>query len=146
MTSSAFGNSRWLEGIVGFLWGVRLSCRQLAETDKSVPAQQRLLDDFQVASGGREHPGRDLQAMSRWADYRNCTVALLRSAHDSQAHAVMRVKGIKDPNTRSFRAQGIVRASGPILTYTASCRREASLWTVVVGSRAARSSSCPYVR
>jgi len=50
--------------------------------------------------------------MPHRVDDRDGTVTLLRSTDDSQAHAVMRVKGIEDLNARGFRAQGIVCASG----------------------------------
>lgn len=57
--------------------------------------------------------------MSRWVDNRDGAVTLLRSTDDSQPHAMTRVKGIKDLNVRSFRAQGIVCASGTIRTFIA---------------------------
>ena len=106
MTSLAFVNNRWLEGIV--------RSQQVGETEQSVPAQLRLLGDLHLAGGGREHPQRDLQRPPRRVDDRDCTVVPLRSTDDSQAHAMTGVKGIEDLNACGFLAQGIVGASGCI--------------------------------
>jgi hypothetical protein len=102
-----------------------------------------LFPDPDIRTIWREHPNRNLQSRSGSVNDGDRPIAPLRPADNLKGSALERVERIEDLDMRAFRTQGIVGGGVFTRICIVSCPVAGSRPMVNVGSRAARTSSCP---
>jgi hypothetical protein len=127
---------------VNVIRSVQSSEKQGCETQEGFFTEIRPLRDGHGGTLGGQHPDRNLEALTDWVHDRDRTVAPLGPANDLENSATERMERIKDLDLRVFCAQGIVRADGSILTFTAPSQRADSRPITVVGSTRSIRSFC----
>ena len=79
----------------------------------------RFLCNFDATTVRRQHPDWNLQSPTGGVNDGDCSISPLRSTQDLKSSATERMKRVKDPDVRTFCAQGIVSVVTFIPTFTA---------------------------